>query len=623
MVWAKCKKSCIAGAGSGGYSSGMIIIREYASQVWGAITYHKRPLLAFHLYFSLLALFVLSPLAGWTLAGLVQLSGSTMLGNEDLARFLLTPTGIAWVLLAASFVAFFLFFQSAGMILIAARDQDDRFHTASNALWRVLKRFTDLFKLASMQVVSHLLLAAPSLLLLLWLFQWLLGDYDIYYVVNVHPTELFYFLPLATMLLIALLLGNGLLYVSWSMALPAMLLDGFKPRVALTRSWQLVKGARFKAARLILLIAILTLSLPIVFTLTFEAIGAALMAWLPGPTAVQVTLMGLLIVLYVLLAVVLSFIAISANSLLLLKLYLRSCGHTPQVFAEFEPRATAPLAWSFELVMALLALGQLTYVAQSFDTRTEVLNIAHRGASIDAPENSLAAIEKAIEQGADYIELDVQQTADGVLVLLHDRDLLRVAGDQRAIWDISYAELAQLDAGSWFAPAFAAEQVPTLAEAVELMRGRARLYLEVKTSPAMPTLVEDTVAALQQLEFVDDTLIAALSPRVLDQVRELEPDLRTSLLVHTAIGAFTRQPYDALSLRDAVTGPAELRAARSGGYQLHVWTVNNSSDMHRYMDMGVDGIITDLPALLSEVQQERADLSAGERLLLRMRHWVW
>ncbi|MCL5255774.1 MAG: glycerophosphoryl diester phosphodiesterase membrane domain-containing protein [Gammaproteobacteria bacterium] len=601
----------------------MLLIRDIAAQVWAAMKYHKRPMLAYHLYFSLLALLALSPLSAWMLAGLVELSGYTMVGNEDLVRFLLTPTGLAWVIVSGSFFAFLVFFQSAGMMLIAARDIDDQFHTASNALWLVLKRFSKIFKLAAMQVVCHLLLAAPSLALLIVTFQWLLGGYDIYYVVNAYPTELFYFLPLASMLFIAILLGNGLLYTSWSMALPAMLLDGMKPRAALARSWQLVKGARFRVARIILMVGLVTLSLPVLFTLTFDLLGAALMAWLPGPAAVQVVLMGLLIVSYVLLAVALSFFAIGANSLLLLKLYLRCCGHKPAPFKELEPRVTAPLAWAFELALALLAIGQLTFIAQSFDTQEQVHNIAHRGASWDAPENSLAAIEEAIAQGATHIELDVQQTADGQLVLIHDRDLLRVAGDRRAIWDIDYAELATLDAGSWFSLAFSGERVPTLAEGIELMRGRAQLYLEVKTAAAMPDLVADTVAELQRLDFVDETIIAALSPRVLNQVLELEPDIRTGLLVHTAIGSLGSQSYDALSLRDALVSPRQIRAARSGDYELHVWTVNTRRDMHRFIDMGVDGIITDVPALLSDVIEERRDLSRSELLLLRMRHWVW
>lgn len=598
-------------------------VRFLTRQVWEALRYHQRPLLAYHVFFSLLALFALSPMAAWLLALLVNLSGYAMVSNLDLTRFLLTPSGMSWLLLSLTSLALLLFFQAAGTMLIAARDRDDRFHTATNALWQVIRRFPQLIKLAAIQVVTHLLLATPTLLLLIGLFYWLLGGYDIYYVVNAYPPELFYFLPLAFILLAALVIGNGLLYISWSLALPAMLLDGLSPRSALFTSWQLVRGSRFHVARVIGSVALVAFLLPVSFTLLFDAVGAWLVSLLPGPALVQVVVMGLLIITYVLLLVALSFIATVANSLVLLKIYYRCCGHPLTVLDELEPRATAPFAWAFEAVLVVLAMGQLVWVAQSFDEREDVHIAAHRGASWDAPENSLAAIEEAIQQGSDYIELDVQQTSDGTLVLLHDRDLLRVAGDSRAIWNISYEELSSLDAGSWFAREFAGETVPTLAEAVELIDGRASIYLEVKTAPTMPSLVEDTVREIQRLGVIETTVIAALSPRVLDQVQALEPRLRTSLLVHTAIGVLPSHRYDALSLRDALVTAEQVRAARRGDYELHVWTINNRRDMHRYIDMGVDTIITDVPALLREVIDERAELSRAERLLLRMRHWVW
>lgn len=601
----------------------MLLVNEMAKQVSQAMRYHKRPLVAYHLYFSLLALFALSPLSAWALAGLVQLSGYSMVGNEDLVRFILTPTGFAWLLVSGSFIAFLLFFHAAGLMLIAALDKDDRFHSATNALWTVLKRFPALFKLAAIQVLCHLLLASPVLALLIVFYQWLLGSYDIYYVINVYPTELFIFAPIALLLMAALVLGNGALYVSWSLALPALLLDKMRPRTALAKSWQLVKGSRLHIGRIILLVALAVALLPVIFTVVFDAIGAALMNWLPGPAALQIGMMGALIVLYVVIAVGLAFIAISANSLLLLKVYLRCSGQTPVVFKELEPRNTGPLAWAFELVLILFAVAQLAYVAQSFESQDEVLTIAHRGASWDAPENSLSAIKAAIDQGADYIELDLQQTADGTLVILHDRDLLRIAGDPRSIWDVTYAELSAMDAGSWFSPAFFAERVPTLEQAIELIRGRAQLYLEVKTAAQMPSLVEDTVAELQRLDFVDQTLVVGLSSRMLEEIREREPRLRTGLLIHTAIGTFAAHNYEVLGLRDALLTASQLRAARDGGYNLHVWTVNSRNEMHRFLDMGVDGIITDVPEVLQEVIAERKELNATERLLLRMRHWVW
>src|SRR5262249_2835558 len=138
------------------------------------------------------------------------------------------------------------------------------------------------------------------------------------------------------------------------------------------------------------------------------------------------------------------------------------------------------LAW-LSLPLFLLAplrlwIGLSRYLVE----RPPVKVTAQRGHARAAPENTLSAVRAAIASGADYAEVDVQQTADGVVVLLHDRDLKRVAGVSRRLDELSYDEVRRLDVGSWFSPAFAGERVPTLVEVIDLCRGRIRLNIELK-----------------------------------------------------------------------------------------------------------------------------------------------
>src|SRR5262249_39012972 len=139
--------------------------------------------------------------------------------------------------------------------------------------------------------------------------------------------------------------------------------------------------------------------------------------------------------------------------------------------------------WLYWLSTALFVVAPLalwTDLSRYTAARPVVRVTAHRGHARAAPENTLSAIRKAIESGADYAEVGVQQTADGVVVLLHDRDLKRVAGVSRRLDEMSYDEVRKLDVGSWFDPAFAGERVPTLVEVIHLTRGRIRLNIELK-----------------------------------------------------------------------------------------------------------------------------------------------
>lgn len=591
--------------------------------ILAAIRYHRRPLLAFHLYFALLSLLLLAPFSAWLMAALVHLSGSGMIGNEELVLFAFNPVGILWLLISLTLAAMFIFVQHAGMMLIATRDAAGRFHTAAGALWCVCKRLGSLLKLSGIQVAVHLLLLAPVVLVVAWAFQRLLADYDIYYVLNAYPPEFWQFLAVCAVAGLVVISVNGSLYLRWVLALPVMLLENLRPITALKRSAELTHGARRKIALTVLTIAGIVAMIPFVVSMLFDVLGWSVFQLLPEQHLVVLIVLALLLFGYALMNLVAGFFGVSVNSLLILKLYHRRCQRKRGVTIDHEPRHVGYFAIGVEAVLVIFAVVQVAFALQVFAPRDDVLNIAHRGNSWDTPENTLVAIERAINEGADYIELDVRHTADGKLVLLHDRDLLRIAGDHRAIWNIPSSDLVNVDAGAWFHSDFRGEAIPTLAQAVELMRGRAGLYLEIKGAPQMPDLVAKAVTELEELDFIDQTVIASLSANDLFQAQELNSDVRTSLLVHTSVGRVEGQPFTALALRDALVTPSRLSRVRRYDHELHVWILNDSASMARMIDIGVDGIITDRPDLLTAVLQERAEMNALERWLYRFKHWIW
>lgn len=593
------------------------------TNLWSIIRYHRRPLMGFHLYFSALVLFLFAPVVTGLLEIMVRFSGASLISNDELVRFLFTPLGNLWLVISGILLSLLLFLQVAGIVILTTRNTKGVYPSSANALWAVLIRLPRLLKLAGLQVLLHGLVLLPILFAVRASFVYFLGEYDIYFVINNRPPELIGFTVSLLIALSLIVLVNGQLYARYCLSLPLLIIEGRGPIDALKRSAVLVRQTRLKVVRLSLFVAG-SVALPVlVFNLLMQGVGGLLFAILPNVVTLQIVLTLLLIISSAIMGVVLSFVAISSNSLVLLKLYRRAVGHEPICFNEEEPRSTVVFAWSFEILLVLFAIVQISDLAARVTPAEEALVIAHRGASWQAPENSLSAIELAIQQGADYIELDVQRTADGVLVLKHDRDLLRVAGDPRRIWDIDYADLQQLDAGTWFAPEFAGEVVPSLASAIELVDGRAGLYLEIKNASFMPGIVEQTVALVQQMGVVDSTVIAALSPSVLNQVQRLEPALRTSLLVHSSIGRLPYDRYDILALRGATITPQVRRLASQHNTELHAWTINNDYLVHRYLDVGVDGIITDVPDLVREVLVQRQDLNRAELFLLRLRDWIW
>jgi glycerophosphoryl diester phosphodiesterase len=247
--------------------------------------------------------------------------------------------------------------------------------------------------------------------------------------------------------------------------------------------------------------------------------------------------------------------------------------------------------------------------------------IAHRGASGHAPGNTLEAFRLAVEMGADILEMDLQLTADGRVVVIHDDTVDGTTDGSGAVSDLTLAEVKALDAGYRFerpAGEFpfrgAGVVIPTLEEVLEAFAGTP-LNLEMKT-PAGPRIAEALAGVLRRHRAEDRVLVASFSAEILERFRELMPGVATSLaesevrtlyVLHRAfLDRWYRSPGVAVQVPERSGGlhvvtPSFLAAARRLGLQVHVWTINDPADMRRLVDLGVDGIITDYPDRLAAV----------------------
>lgn len=241
-----------------------------------------------------------------------------------------------------------------------------------------------------------------------------------------------------------------------------------------------------------------------------------------------------------------------------------------------------------------------------------VWNIAHRGASGHAPENTLAAYRLAAEMGAKFIETDLQVTRDTWIVALHDPTVNRTTNGRGHISMMTLAELRALDAGAWFEGAggrsFAGERVPELSEILAFAReADVSFYLELKTSESW-TMERSLAGALASSGELARATVISFDPAVLLSLRRIEPMAMTGMLVERAgldsidraVSVGARQ---ILPRANRIT--AELiEAARRADLKLVAWTVNEPEEMRTLITKGVDGIITDFPDRLATVLEE-------------------
>jgi glycerophosphoryl diester phosphodiesterase len=342
-------------------------------------------------------------------------------------------------------------------------------------------------QLGAIQAALLALALVPLVLLAVLTYGVLLTEYDIYFHLKDRPPVFWLAAGIGGLLLMAALAVGTLLYVRWALALPILLFEDRSARAALRASRERVRGAGWRVGLVLFGWLLGVLLLGAVAEAGFRLLAAAV---LDSAGEHPVALILLLLIAQGGLLATLSFVLVVGLGLVTRRLYLlrsESLGLSHQDRWETVPGAEKPgLPWSRRLVWLALLLYLLAPLAlwaglsRHLTDRPPVRVTAHRGHARAAPENTLSAMHKAIESGADYAEMDVQQTADGVVVLLHDRDLRRVAGVSRRLDELSYDEVRQLDVGSWFDPAFAGERVPTLADVIGLCRGKIRLNIELK-----------------------------------------------------------------------------------------------------------------------------------------------
>lgn len=306
-----------------------------------------------------------------------------------------------------------------------------------------------------------------------------------------------------------------------------------------------------------------------------------------------------------------------------------------------------PVRW---LAASVLVMPAVVPAAGGADPAAGIpafANIAHRGASGHAPEETAPAFEKAVQAGADYLELDVQMTSDGHVVAIHDTTLERTTDGEGKVGEHTLAELKALDAGSWFNrehpdradAAYAGAKILTLGEIIERFGADEKYYIETKSPQLYPGVEEKLVGILESHDLVarDRVVLQSFRPDSLKRLHALNPDIPLVQLVWYSPGeeggdeleewqGVTPAP-SAIEVADfeaigeyavgigtnyihsgrEVISPAFVRQAHEAGLLVHVYTIDDEAAMNRLMDWGVDGIFTNFPDRLAAARAGRGD----------------
>jgi glycerophosphoryl diester phosphodiesterase len=593
-----------------------------AARTWVDLCFHIRLSLAFQILVQLATLALLGPLVAWAARRLVRLSGEPLVTNSDLAAFARSPEGAVLLLATALLTVAALLAEFAGQSWIAGHAIARQQLTLASTIAVVLRRWPDLILLGACILGRLLLLALPFVLGAFLAWYALLRSHDINYYLALRPAKWWGALTLMMLLGVAYAAVAIRQLARWIFSVPILVFENVAPLRALEESAR--RSHEWLASIVIALGSwwLLVLTVGILVAIVARPVEAAAMRW----AGVDLSRVLVLTVLFAGLAltwtVLESGVLIAGHQSLVTRIYVEQPDAPPwrpPVSAEID-RQRFRVAWAAGLLVAtLMGAGAAWFILSRPVPEPGVEITAHRGNPSVAPENTLAAFRAAVDAHAIYAELDVQRTRDGEVVVLHDRDLMRMAGDPRRIVDLTMADLAGIDVGLKYGAAFRGERVPSLAAVIDLVRGAIKLNVELKYNAPDPLLASAVVEVLRQKDFLDQAVITSLNAAALREIKAIEPRLRTGQIVAAAVGDVSRADANFLCLNSARTSSAVVRRAHAAGKEVHVWTVNRAEVVLRMIERGVDNIITDDPALAMQIVQKRRELAPAERLALRLR----
>jgi len=575
----------------------------------------------------ILAVVIIAPAVGLLVKLFLWRTTTGVLTDEAIASFLLHPFGLVALVVVAAVSVGVLFAETGQLMVIGFGAIEDRRVTWLDALVYAFRRVAALVRLAGSAVVRLLLIAAPFLAAAGVLYWLLVRSHDINYYLARKPPEFLAALLGAGILIAALALLVVWKIAGWLFALPIVLFEGAGGGESLAASASATRPIQRKIAAWLVGWLAATAAASAVMTRLIGFVGRLTVARLEGDINWLLVCLSAIILVGGLANFALSVVTTVLFPLLVVRLY-RAVAGPGRLRPEIAPagslgprpsfRVPGVVVLAASIVAALVVLAAVTVAVDDPDWEDPTQIIAHRGGASVAPENTLAAFERGIADGADWLELDVQENADGTVVVEHDRDFMRVARTPLDVWQATDADLADIDIGSSFAPEYADQRVPTLREVLELARGKAGVFVELKYYGHDVNLEQKVVDLIEETGMADQIVVMSLKYDGVRKVAEARPDWTIGLLNAVAVGDLTRLDVDFLALTADTTSRTMIRRIHKRGMKIYPWTVNDPVQMWVMMSRGVDGIITDRVALANRVKELRADLTPSGRFIIWM-----
>jgi glycerophosphoryl diester phosphodiesterase len=594
--------------------------------VISSITYNFKSLLIFELIYRALGLAAVFPLVRLLFHLSIRLSGLSYITNTSLIHYATRPMTIIILLLVLLILSIYMVIELIFLSIIF----DYGYHERDLSLKTLMA--VGLRKLYETTVRYRLRIILPAFLffILVELFH-IVGIASTINIPQVILNQVNQSLWLQ-MAFIGLIIIASILFLETVFSINHYVIERLSTQKAFRESRRMLKGNRVRMiVEFLLLNLVLNGILYLFYALLIFFVGL-FVSLTKGELYTLSVVLTIFYGLYSFIALLSTLILLPINFALISTWYYESREKLGIILTS-TPRTHKPIQLIANLwvkrgviltivVIFSINLINIISIMGSPKTALEFLNVAeivaHRGASSDAPENTIAAIELAIFQGADIVEIDVRETRDMVPILMHDPTTFRTTNDilRRRINNMSLEEVKTLDAGSWFSTEFSGEQIPTLEEALMAIQGKIRVFIELKVDTL--TLEQSVIDLIISMDMVSDCVILSFNKDQLIRIKQEHEDIKTLLLLSSFYGdidALAKQSeLDMFGFAESLfrSNPHYVETIHRHQKKIYVWTVNQEQSLKDVVNLDADGIITDYPVIAREIAYSK---NASELLI--------
>lgn len=571
--------------------------------IFKLIKYNFKTFVKFELFFKFLLGIILMPFALNTFNFAMKISGYSYLTLENIMDFLLSPFTIFFILFIIIFLTMVTLFDIATLIIIFDASYNEVKIRVRDAMKMSFERCKNIFKLHNISVTFLLVFLIPF-------FNMGLSS-NVISSIKIPEFIMDYIKtngPLLLIFCLVYLFLSSMLW-KWIFSMHYMILENKSFKEAKKFSRNMIRKNKFKDFLKIFITQIMIA----IFYIIFVMIGIFAIILFPKIFSNKILSSIITTICWLFIAVSLIIFANISNGIsyaIISKLfYKHKIDKNEKIFKlnykkgldNKNKNSKMKLALAIVWIITILCGSLLTYQVLSGKANLNIEFIrnmeitAHRGASSKYPENTMSAFVGAKELGADWIELDVQQSKDKQIVVAHDTNLSRVTGTNKDIIDMNYEDIRKLDAGSFFDKKYKNEYIPLLSEVIEFAKkNNIRLNIELKPTGKEVDFEKQVVELIKQYHFEDQCVITSQVYKVLENVKKVDSDIKTVYVMSIAIGNVIELEYaDAFSVEASNVNVALVSKIHNEGKELYAWTVNTEESINKMINMNVDNIITD------------------------------